>query len=176
MQIMSMSYKDLKKGGGEATLHVYGVGDFPVFSGDKPYTNDPNCSFLKNSAIPIGKYWIVDRPEGSFANRVRTAIWDPISGNRHNEWFALFSDQTMSDSVFINGIDRGSFRLHPLRPDGSGISEGCITFYKPSDFQIVRTALLRVKKTTIARHNMKLSVYGRVDVLGDSNFENCKIR
>lgn len=41
MQIMRMTYNDLTKGGGEAKLHVYGVGTFPVFSGQKPYTNDP---------------------------------------------------------------------------------------------------------------------------------------
>ncbi|MDR1751983.1 DUF2778 domain-containing protein [Enterobacter cloacae subsp. cloacae] len=34
----------------------------------------------------------------------------------------------MTDSILINGISRGSFRLHPLRPDGTGVSEGCITF------------------------------------------------
>ncbi len=33
MQLMRMSYDDLTKGGGEAKLHVYGVGTFPVFSG-----------------------------------------------------------------------------------------------------------------------------------------------
>ncbi len=31
MQIMRMSYSDVTKGGGEAKLHVYGVGIFPVF-------------------------------------------------------------------------------------------------------------------------------------------------
>ncbi|WP_150099585.1 tlde1 domain-containing protein [Enterobacter sp. 638] len=29
---------------------------------------------------------------------------------------------------------RGHFRLHPPRPDGSGISEGCITFSCPVTF------------------------------------------
>lgn len=33
MQLMRMSYDELTKGGGEAKLHVYGVGTFPVFSG-----------------------------------------------------------------------------------------------------------------------------------------------
>lgn len=36
--------------------------------------------------------------------------------------------QIMTDSILINGVSRGSFRLHPLRPDGTGVSEGCITF------------------------------------------------
>lgn len=176
MQIMRMSYDDLSKGGGEATLHVYGVGAFPVFSGEKPYTNDPDCSYIKNSAIPVGSYWIVDRPEGSFANKARAAIWNRISGNRHDEWFGLFSDATMSDSVFINGVSRGSFRLHPLRPNGGGISQGCITFFRPGDFQLVRRSLLARRKSIIKRCNLSLSVYEKVDVTGRSEFENCKIR
>ncbi|QKJ87403.1 DUF2778 domain-containing protein [Paramixta manurensis] len=176
MQIMRMSYDDLTKGGGEAKLHVYGVGTFPVFSGEKPYTNDPNCAYIKNSAIPVGRYWIVDRPEGSFANQARAAVWDRISGNRHDEWFGLFSDATMSDSVFINGVSRGSFRLHPLRPNGAGISQGCITFFRPTDFQFVRRSLLARKKKIIQRRNLQLAVYGWVDVMGNSDFENCKIR
>ncbi|MFT4271179.1 MAG: DUF2778 domain-containing protein [Pantoea sp.] len=176
MQIMRMSYDDLSKGGGEAKLYVYGVGTFPVFSGDKPYTNDPDCAYIKNSAIPVGRYWIVDRPEGSIANQVRAAVWDRISGNRHNEWFGLFSDATMTDSVFIHGVSRGSFRLHPLRPNGGGISQGCITFFRPADFQLVRRSLLARKKTVIRRGKTQLSVYGRVDVMGRSDFENCKVR
>lgn len=176
MQIMRMNYDDLTKGGGEAKLHVYGVGTFPVFSGEKPYTNDPNCAFIKNSAIPVGKYWIVDRPQGSFANQARAAIWDSVSGNRHDEWFGLFSDSTMSDRVFINGVSRGSFRLHPVRPDGSGISQGCITFVRPTDFQLVRRCMLARMKTLIRRGSLELSVYGRVDVRGESDFENCKFR
>lgn len=176
MRIMRMSYDDLTKGGGEAKLHVYGVGTYPVFSGIKPYTNDPNCSYKVDSAIPVGRYWIVDRPAGSFANQVRAWAWDKVTGNRHDEWFGLFSDNTMSDSVFVHGISRGSFRLHPVRPDGRGISQGCITFFKRSDFQIVRRAILATKKTVIRRGNLTLSVYGRVDVMGENDFANCKIR
>ena len=55
MQLMRMTYDDLTKGGGEAKLHAYGVGTFPVFSGQKPYTNDPNCTYKPNSAIPVGR-------------------------------------------------------------------------------------------------------------------------
>lgn len=42
-----MSYNDLVKEGGEAKLHVYGIGTSPVFSGQKPYTTDPNCAYIK---------------------------------------------------------------------------------------------------------------------------------
>lgn len=108
MQIMRMSYNDLANGGGEAKLHVYGVGTFPVFSGQKPYTNDPNCTYLPNSGIPVGRYWIVDRPEGSLANQLRGRVIDAWNGSNHSEWFALFNSHTMSDHMLVNGVSRGS--------------------------------------------------------------------
>lgn len=176
MQIMRMSYNDLTKGGGEAKLHVYGVGTFPVFSGKKTYTNNPDCTFKPNSGIPVGRYWIVDRPEGSLANRIRGWAIDTLHNTDHSEWFALFNSQTMSDSIFINGVDRGGFRLHPLRPDGSGESEGCITFVRRTDFYTVRNSLIHRAKTKVPGSRHELMAYGYVDVQGDSNFANCKLR
>ncbi|ECQ7476855.1 DUF2778 domain-containing protein [Salmonella enterica] len=176
MQIMRMSYNDLTNGGGEAKLHVYGVDTFPVFSGQKPYTNDPNCTYLPNSGIPVGRYWIVDRPEGSLANQLRGRVIDAWNGSNHSEWFALFNSHTMSDHMLVNGVSRGSFRLHPLRPDGSGISEGCITFFRRSDFYTVRHSLLRRQKVRVPGSRSGLMAYGYIDVQGDSNFANCKIR
>lgn len=41
MQIMRMTYDDIDNNG-YAKLHVYGIGTFSVFSGQNPYTNDPN--------------------------------------------------------------------------------------------------------------------------------------
>lgn len=176
MQLMRMTYDDLTKGGGEAKLHVYGVGTFPVFSGQKPYTNDPNCTYKPNSAIPVGRYWIVPRPEGSIANRIRGWAVDTWNNSNHSEWFALFDSKTMSDSIFINGVARGGFRLHPLRPDGSGESEGCITLVRRTDFYTVRQALLRRKTIRVPGSRNSLMAYGYVDVQGESNFANCKIR
>jgi hypothetical protein len=46
MQIMRMNYDDLTKGGGEAKLHVYGVGTFPVFSGEKPLSDQLTFSLF----------------------------------------------------------------------------------------------------------------------------------
>lgn len=73
-------------------------------------------------------------PSSGFANTVLRELKDLVNHTNHDEWFGLFSAQTMSDSVFVNGVKRGQFRLHPLRPDGSGESWGCITFFKVSDF------------------------------------------
>ncbi|WP_333897538.1 DUF2778 domain-containing protein [Mixta calida] len=176
MQIMRMTYNDLTKSGGEAKLHVYGVGTFPVFSGQKPYTNDPDCAFLKNSAIPVGRYWIVPRHEGSLKNRARAAAGELWFSSNHYEWFALFNAQTMDDHIFVNGISRGGFRLHPLRPDGSGVSEGCITFVNRPDFYVVRNALLKTKKMLVQGSRTGLMAFGYIDVQGDHDFANCKFR
>ncbi|MET4884497.1 MULTISPECIES: DUF2778 domain-containing protein [Enterobacter] len=175
MQIMRMTYDDIDNNG-YAKLHVYGIGTFSVFSGQNPYTNDPNCAYLPNSAIPTGRYWIVDRPTGSTLNKIRAWGVDTITGNDHSEWFALFSAQTMTDSIMINGVSRGSFRLHPLRPDGSGFSEGCITFVNRPDFYTVRSQLLRTKKVKVPGSRTGLMAYGYVDVQGGSDYAKCRIR
>jgi len=143
-----------------------------VFSGEKPYTNNPDCSFRPRSAIPTGRYYTVDRPEGSFKNKIRAWGIDSWNGTNHAEWFGLFNSNTMSDNMFVNGVTRNGFRLHPLRPDGSGTSEGCITFFNISDFNTVRQGLVSRRKYKIPGSN--LMAYGYVDVQGVSNFENCK--
>ncbi|WP_241629116.1 tlde1 domain-containing protein, partial [Rosenbergiella epipactidis] len=74
-----------------------------------------------------------------------------------------------------NGVSRGGFRLHPLRPDGSGLSEGCITFLKRNDFYKVRKNLIHRKKVRVPNSNSGLMAYGYVDVQGKSDFDKCKI-
>lgn len=174
MQICRMDYNEVSSDGRRLKLHVYGVGVFPVFSGVEPVTNIAECAFKRNAALPVGTYWIVDAPLGSFANRVERAIKDFKNGTNHDEWFGLFSSTTMSDQLFVNGIDRGSFRLHPLRPNGRGESWGCITFYNIPDFQLVRRALLRYRKVRVTG-GKGLMAYGRIDVTGRTDYASCKI-
>ncbi|MCI8905848.1 MAG: DUF2778 domain-containing protein [Enterobacter sp.] len=73
-------------------------------------------------------------------------------------------------------VSRGSFRLHLLRPDGTGVSEGCITFVNRPDFYTVRSQLLRTKKVKVPGSRTGLMAYGWVDVQGGSNYANCRIR
>ena len=63
--------------------------------------------------------------------------------NHHSDGFALFSDKTKKDSLNVNGLNRTGFRLHPLNRDGTGISWGCITLRRYSDFQHLRRLLLK---------------------------------
>ena len=172
---MQMVYDDAARKSGKATLTVYGVGSFSVLSGREQYINNPNCAWISNyGSIPVGECWIVDMPSGSFANSVLRELKDWVNNTDHSQWFGLFSTQTMSDSVFVNGVKRGQFRLHPLRPDGSGESWGCITFYRVPDFNVVRSALLRSEKIAVPGGN-GLQAYGKVTVKGTADYANCNL-
>lgn len=174
MQICRMDYNDASVDKRRLKLHVYGVGIFPVFSGIEPVTNIAQCAFKKNAALPVGTYWIVDRPSGSIRNQIQTFIKDFKNGTNHDEWFGLYSASTMSDSVFVNGVERGAFRLHPLRPNGEGESWGCITFYNIPDFQLVRRSLLQQKKVRVPG-GRGLMAYGKVEVMGRTDYASCDI-
>ncbi|MEE3663223.1 DUF2778 domain-containing protein [Brenneria sp. g21c3] len=172
-----MDYNNLSHNGKVVKLNCYGVGVFDVLSGVEHYINNPNCSDIEKAAIPPGTYWIVDRPAGSRLNRIRAEIIDLSNFYKsdHSEWFGLFSSQTMSDHVFVNGMRRGSFRLHPLNTDGTGVSWGCVTLYRSSDFQILRKSLLARKKVRVPG-GKGLMAYGRIDVRGIPDFSKCDVK
>ncbi|MFB4358320.1 DUF2778 domain-containing protein [Pantoea sp. BS_4] len=167
-----MDYSKVSADGRTVKLLCYGVGTFDVFSGENPTTNIAECAYKNKAALPPGTYWIVPRPTGSMSNRVLSAIKDWRNGTDHSEWFGLYNDATMSDHLYIHGSERGGFRLHPLRPDGSGESWGCITFYKIPQFNILRNALL---KTEMMQVKAGVKAYGRVTVKGRTDYDNCKI-
>lgn len=151
------------------------VGDFDVFSGSEPYINIPECSYIPSkSAIPVGQYWIVDRPEGNWKNQVFSFgkdIYRKVAGGRYlstpssDTWFGLFDTTTMSDKRYIYNISRGSFRMHPLRANGTGTSEGCITFFSVDEFLRFRKILQKSGKTPALGAGKRLMIYGRVDVI-----------
>ena len=175
MQICRMDYNDVSADRRVLKFHVYGVGVFPVFSGKPSMINRPECSFKDAAALPPGQYWIVERPQGSMRNRLQTFAKDFWNGTNHDEWFGLYSFHTLTDSLWINGRDRGSFRIHPLRPDGSGESHGCITFYNIPDFNRFCQAIIQRKKFKVPGSRLELLAYGRVDVTGSTNFEACNV-
>ncbi|WP_416413778.1 DUF2778 domain-containing protein [Pantoea sp. App145] len=177
MQICMMDYGRLSPDGKTLKLMCYGVGSFDVLSGIEKYINNPHCSDREKAAIPPGTYWIVDRPQGSLFNQIRAEAIDMahLYRNHHSEWFGLYSSNTMSDHVFVNGIRRGSFRLHPLNSDGSGVSWGCITLYRSNEFQVLRRALLNRPKVRVPGGN-GLMAYGRIDVRGIPDFSKCSVK
>ncbi|WP_244212396.1 DUF2778 domain-containing protein [Buttiauxella izardii] len=138
---------------------------FYVFSGLDAFKDVLEFSDRKNGPIPLGKYWIVDRPKGGLYSRFKQFGKEIRTGNDYDKWFALFKqDSVMDDYTFVDLFQRGNFRLHPLRPDGTGVSDGCITFYNQADFNTIREALLLTQQKNIG--SAGLVAYGEINVIG----------
>ncbi|EOC1288213.1 DUF2778 domain-containing protein [Cronobacter muytjensii] len=150
---------------GRLILRCAGVGSFPVFSGLGSYKNTVEFAGRRNGPIPLGKYLIVERSWGGLWSTERTIEKRWKTGNRYWEWFALFRQDTLlDDTLSIDGISRGYFRLHPLRPDGTGASDGCVTFYNEADFNRLRHALLSTAKLYATCEALR--AYGELTVTG----------
>ncbi|WP_145476753.1 DUF2778 domain-containing protein [Yersinia similis] len=153
-------------------LSIFGVGTFMAFSGNKAYRNRGGCTMVPdNGPLPEGRYWIVERPKGGVKTRINTAMKDfptkfTHAPTDHNEWFGLYRDDgKIDDYTWINNVERGNFRLHPIGP--MGVSMGCITLQHAADFQVLRQALLHTQ--TIAVNGTKLMAYGCIEVVTYGN-------
>jgi len=169
----NVDFNNLYDEGRVARIDVGGVGSFPLFSGLGELANKSECSYLANAAVPPGSYWIVDRPSGGARSSAETWLKHAFTGNNYYDWFALFRKDGVIDDIMRFDIgtfhyNRKHFRLHPPRPDGSGISEGCITFFRSTDFYTVRAALLRAHKHRILGGN-ELWAYGDITVIGNTD-------
>jgi hypothetical protein len=149
-------------------LIMYGVGSFSAFSGDGPFRNHGGCTKIPNKGpIPAGKYWIVDRPSGGIGSRLQAWASDTANSflgthTDRGEWFALYcDDEQIDDYMWVEGVRRGNFRLHPV--GGRKVSYGCITLQSYSDFHSVRRALLRTARVPVG--NSGLSAYGYIEVI-----------
>ncbi|WP_413556347.1 DUF2778 domain-containing protein [Brenneria sp. L3-3Z] len=88
--------------------------------------------------------------------------WITCTPTNHSDWFALYKDDGLIDDyIWIEGVQRGNFRLHPIGP--LGLSEGCITLQHHSDFYTIRNALLRTKKVPV--RSSGLQAYGCIEVI-----------
>lgn len=151
-------------------LYCEGVGYFSVFTGLGRFKDSLEFSKYKNGPIPLGKYWILKKPTGGVKSQLRSLGKAISTGNNYSEWLALYKqDGKLDDYTFVEAVERGNFRMHPLRPNGSGDSDGCITFYSRVDFDIVRRALLKTSKKAIPGSN--LLAYGELNVIGIPNYE-----
>lgn len=125
-------------------FNLYGVGVFMAHSGKGSCRNNGACRNIPdNGLIPPGKYWIVDRHEGNWFSQKQLEIKDftkrilNISPFGKSDWFALWRDDwRIDDDTWIEGVKRGSFRLHP-----GASSKGCITIAHNSDFAMIHNAL-----------------------------------
>jgi Protein of unknown function (DUF2778). len=159
---------DDKYGNGKVLkFQCAGIGLFPVFTGIAPYTNQAENSMMSEAAIPPGHYYIVERPKGGMG--FRKWLKERSTGNKYDDWFGLYAlDGVINDRTYIWGQERGNFRIHPLRPDGTGLSEGCITFFTYDDFYNFRRHVLRAHKRVLASG---LVIYGEVIVTGNMKNE-----
>lgn len=99
--------------------------------------------------------YIFDRQGGGRFEWFRNLFSD------HSDWFALYAiDGKIDDETFCNNLARGRFRLHPKGP--RGISEGCITIEKLSDFQFIRAMLKSIPPSAVPGSDLK--AYGKVVV------------
>jgi hypothetical protein len=128
---------------------------FPAFSGYQENINQPSAiCFANEGPIPMGRYYILDRQTGLLGT-----IKGIFSG--HLDWFALYAmDGKIDDEVYCNKVKRGQFRLHPKGTQG--VSLGCVTIEKLSDFQHLKTILRGANPSAIPNSNLK--AYGILTV------------
>lgn len=149
-------------GQGISTLVCPGVGFFPAYSGHEgPTRNNPDHMATPDSGpLPIGRYYIVDRPTGGLYSRLRARARSITSGSDRTLWFGLYKDDAnIDDETFIESVKRGQFRLHPA--GYSGVSEGCITLPSHANYALLRSALLQ---SAAFRISPTLVAYGTVQV------------
>ena len=86
-------------------------------------------------------------------------LYDMIG--QRGDWFALYAnDGKIDDETYCNEVKRGNFRLHPKV--GRGISKGCITIDRQSDFNLIRAMLKGAPNKGIP--GSVLTAYGKVAV------------
>lgn len=135
-----------------------------VFSGNLgDCANNPACTGDVNiGPIPAGTYYIVQHGTGTFG-----WLWDALRWaggySTKSDWFELWSTDTNSDQLTVNGVSRGEFRLHPVGP--MGLSEGCVTVC--SGFDILRQQLLSTPMGKVPGTNTEY--YGKLTVTAPRN-------
>ncbi|MFK3796731.1 DUF2778 domain-containing protein [Pseudomonas sp. NPDC088444] len=145
-----------------STLVCPGVGFFPAYSGQAGSTrNNPDDMATPSiGPLPTGRYYIVNRPTGRFYSKMQDKVKSLISGSDRDVWFGLFKDDgSIDDNTFIQGVQRGMFRLHPAGHEG--VSEGCITLPSHSNYSILRAALLNMPRFQVTP---TLTAYGAIQV------------
>ncbi|HEY4294083.1 DUF2778 domain-containing protein [Luteibacter sp.] len=127
---------------------------FPAFSGLGELRNRRTHMCVPNQGpIPVGMYYIVDRPEGRTFGLVHKLF--------KGDWFALYAkDKVIDDERYCAGLLRGQFRLHPKGSNGR--SEGCITVEHQSDFDLLYSLLKQTGKESIP--GTDFMTYGTVRV------------
>jgi len=172
---MALQVKLILNGADYSPFNLYGVGVFMTHSGRGVYCNKGACgAILKDGPFPPGKYWIVDRNEGNWFSQKGREIKDRVNkfvGYREfgkSDWFALWRDDwAIDDYMWVEGVKRGNFRLHP-----GVVSEGCITIAHNSDFATIRNALMNTPLIQVPCMR-SLMARGCVEVVASGYNDSC---
>jgi hypothetical protein len=135
-------------------------GSFIAFSGDGPDRNNPDsAATADHGAIPVGRYYLIDRQSGGKLGWVRDLFRD--------HWFALYSDDgKVDDETFIGDVRRGEFRLHPLGP--RAMSTGRIVLQYKEEFDTLRKKLTAAGTSPITGSSLR--AYGLVHVIREEPY------
>jgi hypothetical protein len=151
-------------------LSFPGIGRFAAFSGNGNNKNQAGCiTNINKGPIPLGKYWIVNRPTVNLIMELKGFIKDLtnellLSPSDRSQWYALYrNDSNIDDYTWVNNVRRGNFRLHPK--GAANLSLGCITLSSYSEFEILRIALLRTPPILIS--NTRIQAFGSIEVYAD---------
>lgn len=144
-----------------SNLSCPGIGFFPAYSGTGLSRNNANDIAIPSiGPLPPGVYYIVTRGTGGLLTALRDAFASFASGSDRSLWFALYrQDSQIDDLTFIDQVERGHFRLHPA--GYKGVSEGCITLPRLSDFMLLRNFLL---STPTIQVTASLTAFGTIQV------------
>lgn len=169
---MAINGKFILTGAQFSPLILPGIGHFMAFSGNDQYRNNAARAAIPfKGPIPLGRYHIVKRPVNGFKSMLYTMsreawTWPTDTAVIHAEWFGLFrQDSHVDDKTFIDGVERGNFRLHPIGP--AGISQGCITLQHRSDFIKIRQALMTYTYGNTNIPGTQLYSYGTIEVIDE---------
>jgi RHS repeat-associated protein len=134
-----------------------------VFSGSGQAKNNPAAESKKDvGPVPKGDYYIVSpsHPTGLLqrAKELGKNELREYTGSTSNYyWFALYAkDGKIDDSMLIDGVQRGGFRIHP-----GSISDGCVTFSNLNDFWNFYSIVIQAEKIS---YDGPDSAYGTLHV------------
>jgi hypothetical protein len=143
-------------------LWCLGFGAVAAYSGAGRGRDNPRATAMENvGPLPAGTYYIVDRQSGGVLGWARDLWSEHVWGTTNRtKWFALWNPDT-GDVTMINGVRRGTFRLHPEGPLRE--SEGCIVVVSQLDFdQLERFIRSRPPMVPIPGSTMR--AYGTLEV------------
>lgn len=174
-EAMALHGKLILNGADYAPFNLFGVGVFMAHSGMGTYRNNGTCgAFPDLGPLPVGRYWIVDRLEANMFLQLKREISDSsnrLFGRREfgkSDWFALWRDDALIDDyMWIEGVKRGNFRLHPGQA-----SKGCITIAHNSDYARIHNALKNTPLIQVPRKNGLLA-RGWVEVASSGFNKTC---